>query len=379
LAGIYIHIPFCRKACHYCNFHFSTQLENKLQMVNAIARELTERALIWQVDPIETLYFGGGTPSLLSQEELNYLLNVVRDQYNLSPTAEITLEANPDDLSSSSLESWQAAGINRLSIGIQSFHEMDLRWMNRAHTAMEAREGLKRVQAAGFENFSIDLIYGTPGLTDEAWMENMEIAIGSRVPHLSCYALTVEEKTALAHLVKSGRMPDTDPEQQSRQFLLLMETLRKAGYEHYEISNFALPGYHSRHNSSYWSGKLYLGAGPGAHSFDGHSRRWNISNNALYIKAIETGEIFHEEEKLTKENRRHEYIMTALRTTEGLDLDHYTRQYGLQETKVLIDRLNQYQELIRKEGPERLVVSRDRIQLTDEGKLFADGIASFFF
>ncbi|GAB2680032.1 radical SAM family heme chaperone HemW [Flavihumibacter cheonanensis] len=348
-------------------------------MVNAIARELTERAPIWQVDPIETLYFGGGTPSLLSQEELNYLLNVVRDQYNLSPTAEITLEANPDDLSSSSLESWQAAGINRLSIGIQSFHEMDLRWMNRAHTAVEAREGLKRVQAAGFENFSIDLIYGTPGLTDEAWMENMEIAIGSRVPHLSCYALTVEEKTALAHLVKSGRMPDTDPEQQSRQFLLLMETLRKAGYEHYEISNFALSGYHSRHNSSYWSGKLYLGAGPGAHSFDGHCRRWNISNNALYIKAIETGEIFHEEEELTKENRRHEYIMTALRTAEGLDLDHYTRQYGLQETKALMDRLNQYQELTRKEGPERLVVNRDRIQLTNEGKLFADGIASFFF
>jgi len=348
-------------------------------MVNAIARELTERAPIWQVDPIETLYFGGGTPSLLSQEELNYLLNVVRDQYNLSPTAEITLEANPDDLSSSALESWQAAGINRLSIGIQSFHEMDLRWMNRAHTAVEAREGLKRVQAAGFENFSIDLIYGTPGLTDEAWMENMEIAIGGRVPHLSCYALTVEEKTALAHLVKSGRMPDTDPEQQSRQFLFLMETLRKAGYEHYEISNFALPGYRSRHNSSYWSGKPYLGAGPGAHSFDGHWRRWNISNNALYIKAIETGEIFHEEEELTKENRRHEYIMTALRTAEGLDLDHYTRQYGLQETKALMDRLNQYQELTRKEGPERLVVNRDRIQLTDEGKLFADGIASFFF
>ncbi|MBU7577259.1 MAG: radical SAM family heme chaperone HemW [Flavihumibacter sp.] len=379
MAGIYIHIPFCRKACHYCNFHFSTQLDNKLRMVKAIARELTERAPIWRDHPIETLYFGGGTPSLLSQEELNALLSVVRDQFYLSPTAEITLEANPDDLSSPALDSWQAAGINRLSIGIQSFHETDLRWMNRAHTAVEAREGLKRVQAAGFENFSIDLIYGTPGLSDEAWMENMEIAISSRVPHLSCYALTVEEKTALAHLVKSGRMPDTDPEQQSRQFLLLMETVRKAGYEHYEISNFALPGYRSRHNSSYWSGTLYLGAGPGAHSFDGHSRRWNISNNALYIKAIETGENFHEEEVLTKENRRHEYIMTALRTAEGLDMRYYTDQYGLLETKLLEKKLNQYLELTRKEGPERLVFNSDRIQLTDEGRLFADGIASYFF
>ncbi len=348
-------------------------------MVKAIARELTERAPIWRDHPIETLYFGGGTPSLLSQEELNALLSVVRDQFYLSPTAEITLEANPDDLSSPALDSWQAAGINRLSIGIQSFHETDLRWMNRAHTAVEAREGLKRVQAAGFENFSIDLIYGTPGLSDEAWMENMEIAISSRVPHLSCYALTVEEKTALAHLVKSGRMPDTDPEQQSRQFLLLMETVRKAGYEHYEISNFALPGYRSRHNSSYWSGTLYLGAGPGAHSFDGHSRRWNISNNALYIKAIETGENFHEEEVLTKENRRHEYIMTALRTAEGLDMRYYTDQYGLLETKLLEKKLNQYLELTRKEGPERLVFNSGRIQLTDEGRLFADGIASYFF
>lgn len=348
-------------------------------MVKAIARELTERAPTWRDHTIETLYFGGGTPSLLSQEELNALLSVVRDQFYLSPTAEITLEANPDDLSSPALDSWQAAGINRLSIGIQSFHETDLRWMNRAHTAVEAREGLKRVQAAGFENFSIDLIYGTPGLSDEAWMENMEIAISSRVPHLSCYALTVEEKTALAHLVKSGRMPDTDPEQQSRQFMLLMETVGKAGYEHYEISNFALPGYRSRHNSSYWSGTLYLGAGPGAHSFDGHSRRWNISNNALYIKAIETGENFHEEEVLTKENRRHEYIMTALRTAEGLDMRYYTDQYGLPETKLLEKKLNQYLELTRKEGPERLVFSSDRIQLTDEGKLFADGIASYFF
>ncbi len=342
-------------------------------MVNAIARELTERASIWRANSIETLYFGGGTPSLLNQEELYNLLIAVRNQFNLSPTAEITLEANPDDLSSPALDSWQAAGINRLSIGIQSFHETDLRWMNRAHTAVEAREGFKRVQAAGFENFSIDLIYGTPGLSDEAWMDNLEFAISNKVPHLSCYALTVEEKTALAHLIKSGRMPDTDPEQQSRQFLLLMETLRKAGYEHYEISNFALPGYRSRHNSSYWSGKLYLGAGPGAHSFDGQCRRWNISNNALYIKAIETGENYFEEEVLTNENRRHEYIMTALRTAEGLDLGFYTLHYGLEETNALMERMNHYQELTRKGGPERLVVSRDRIQLTDEGKLFADG------
>lgn len=348
-------------------------------MVNAIARELENRASLWEQYSIETLYFGGGTPSLLSQEELTCLLSTVREQFNLSATAEITLEANPDDLSAVALDSWRKAGINRLSIGVQSFHESDLQWMNRAHSAQEAREGLNRVRAAGFENFSIDLIYGTPGLSDVNWMENMEIAINNKVPHLSCYALTVEEKTTLAHLVKSGRMPDTDPEQQSRQFLQLMEFAQKAGYEHYEISNFALPGYRSRHNSSYWSGELYLGAGPGAHSYDGRYRRWNLSNNALYMKAIETGEKFHEEELLTEENRRHEYIMTALRTTEGLDLGYYTNQYGLQETELLTGKLTQYLKLTEKEGPDRLVFTGDRIVLTDEGKLFADGIASFFF
>lgn len=348
-------------------------------MVNAIARELENRASLWEQYPIETLYFGGGTPSLLSQEELTGLLSTVRKQFNLSATAEITLEANPDDLSAVALDSWRKAGINRLSIGVQSFHESDLQWMNRAHSAHEAREGLNRVRAAGFENYSIDLIYGTPGLSDVNWVENMEIAINNKVPHLSCYALTVEEKTTLAHLVKTGRMPDTDPEQQSRQFLLLMEFAQKAGYEHYEISNFALPGYRSRHNSSYWSGELYLGAGPGAHSYDGRYRRWNLSNNALYIKAIETGENFHEEELLTEENRRHEYIMTALRTAEGLDLGYYTSQYGLKETELLAEKLTQYLKQTEKEGPDRLVFTGDRIVLTDEGKLFADGIASFFF
>lgn len=348
-------------------------------MVDAIGRELKERAPLWQNLPIETLYFGGGTPSLLSIPELTRLLQVVRDQYSLSGTAEITLEANPDDLTAVSLDNWLEAGINRLSIGIQSFHEYDLQWMNRAHTATEAREGIAMVRSAGFENFSIDLIYGTPGLTDAAWLENMEIAISSGAPHLSCYALTVEEKTALAHLVKTGKMPDTDPEQQSRQFLQLMKHASKAGYEQYEISNFALPGWRSQHNSSYWRGEHYLGAGPGAHSYDGQSRRWNISNNALYIKALENDGDYFESELLTEENRRHEYIMTSLRTSEGLNLAYFTERFSLAETEALLEKLYQYQKLPNGEEEERVLITGDRILLTDQGKLFADGIASYLF
>ncbi len=379
MAGIYIHIPYCRKACHYCNFHFSTQLESKPALIAAIRKELLLRAGELNGQEVQTIYFGGGTPSLLTGAELLGLLEVIRAEVNLAAGAEITLEANPDDLSSDLLAVWRKAGINRLSIGVQSFHQADLDWMNRAHSAVEAKRGIEWVREAGFENFSIDLIYGTPGLSDAAWVENIEQALDFGVPHLSCYALTVEEKTALAHMVKTAQMPDTDPEQQSRQFLILMEAMRAAGYEQYEISNFALPGRRSRHNSSYWKGDAYLGVGPGAHSFDGRFRRWNVSNNALYIKALQGDGRFHEQEELTEENRRHEYIMTSLRTVEGLDLDYFGRAFGGDAVEGLLSRVEGYRSLVRAEGTERLLVAGGWVRLTDQGRLFADGIAGYLF
>lgn len=348
-------------------------------LVEAIKQEIGQRSGELRQQPVNTVYFGGGTPSLLTMDELAGLLERIRQEVNLAEGAEISLEANPDDLQPELLSAWRESGVNRLSIGIQSFHQSDLDWMNRAHTAVEARLGLDLVREAGFTNFSIDLIYGTPGLTDEAWVENIRQALAIGAPHLSCYALTVEEKTALAHMVKTARMPDTDPEQQSRQFLILMRALRAAGYEQYEISNFALPGWRSRHNSSYWNGDPYLGVGPGAHSYDGRFRRWNVSNNALYLKAIQANEIFHEQEELTMENRRHEYIMTSLRTIEGLNLEYYKQVFGERELESLLLRFGRYQEQMERAGELRLFQQDNRILLTDEGRLFADGIAAFLF
>lgn len=328
---------------------------------------------------VGTIYLGGGTPSLLTGQELTELLDLLHKHYLVSKDAEITLEANPDDLSVSSLISWRKAGINRLSIGVQSFHEPDLIWMNRAHTAAESLQGIALVREAGFDNFSIDLIYGTPGLSDQDWLANVDRAITMQIPHLSCYALTVEEKTALAHLIKTKKMQDTDPEQQSRQFILLMDRLRAAGYEHYEISNFALPGWRSRHNSAYWKGELYLGFGPGAHSYDGRFRSWNKPNNTLYVRAIEEGTSFSEQEELTPENRRHEYIMTSLRTMEGVDLVHFHKEFGPPAAHQLELQVAEYLKLTESEGPIRLRKTPGNIRLTDEGKLFADGIAGFLF
>jgi oxygen-independent coproporphyrinogen-3 oxidase len=348
-------------------------------VLSAIVKEIVARKHELDQPLFHTVYLGGGTPSLLTEEELEGLLSAVRTNYPIAADAELTLEANPDDLNPASLQIWRKLGINRLSIGVQSFFDRDLQWMNRAHNASEALDGIQQAKEAGFENFSIDLIYGTPGLTDEDWISNIERAIGLGVPHLSCYALTVEEKTALAHLIKHNKLPNTDPEQQSRQFLILMERVRRAGYEHYEISNFALPGWRSRHNSSYWSGEPYLGFGPGAHSYNGSHRRWNVSNNSVYLRAVNAGEPYSEQEELTTENRRHEYIMTSLRTMEGLDLNYYRISFGEKATNDLLNLATKYLQLTKSEGPARLTITADRIMLTDEGKLFADGIAAHFF
>ena len=378
LAGIYIHIPFCKQACYYCNFHFSTSLDLKDAMISAIIKEIkmTSVSLLNvndDIEIIETIYFGGGTPSLLSVIDLQNILSTLKNNYSINADAEITIEANPDDITFEKLESWKATGINRLSIGIQSFKEEDLQWMNRAHNKTQALECIAMAKKAGFNNFSVDLIYGTPELTDEEWKKNIEEVIKMEAPHIACYALTVEPKTALQKMIALKKKADVNTDDQARQFLLLMKWMQEAGYEHYEISNFAKPGFRSRHNSSYWQGKKYIGIGPSAHSYDGSKRKWNIANNSLYVMAIENDSTSFEEEILTETDRLNEYVMTSLRTIEGLNLETIKRNFSLKERnrieKSLIDYVTN----------GMIIYAGENLVLTNEGKLFADGIAADLF
>ncbi|THU41457.1 radical SAM family heme chaperone HemW [Niastella caeni] len=372
MAGIYLHIPFCRQACHYCNFHFSTSLKLKNEFVEALLKEISLQKNYLPAEPVNTIYFGGGTPSLLTIEELLAILQTLRQHFMVADNAEITLEANPDDLSAQKLSDWKQVGINRLSIGVQSFFEDDLRWMNRAHTAQQAIDNLHLAKQY-FNNITIDLIYGTPTLPDEKWQHNVQQAIALGISHLSCYALTVEPGTALDSMIRKHKSTDVNTEDQARQFLLLMDWMRAAGYEHYEISNFALPGMRSRHNSSYWQGASYLGLGPSAHSFNGEARQWNISNNALYIKSLTEGKVPFEIENLTETQRLNEYIMTSLRTVEGLNIQWVATRFG---EKAAIQ-LQQDSKPFIETGKVQL--NNGHLLLTKEGKLFADGIAAELF
>ena len=318
---------------------------------------------------INTIYFGGGTPSLLNKRELKDLLSAIKNSYTANPSAEITLEANPDDITSITLKDWKDTGVNRLSIGIQSFKDADLKWMNRAHDAAEATVCIQMARDAGFQNFSIDLIYGTPNLTDEEWYDNVKKVLDLQVPHVACYALTVEPGTALQKMINLGKKQEVSNDDAARQFRLLMQWMHDADYEHYEISNFAKPGFRSRHNSSYWKGESYVGIGPSAHSYNGDARKWNVANNALYIQSIRNSIIPFEEEILTADQRLNEYIMTSLRTIEGIDLAYVSNKFSQDEVKRINSAAKKYidQGLIIKSGT--------RLILTDEGKLFADGIA----
>lgn len=372
MAGIYLHIPFCKQACTYCNFHFTTSLRYKKELVDAIIKEIDLQKDFLQGESITTIYFGGGTPSLLSIGEGAALLDKIRQVYFVEQGAEITLEANPDDLTIKKLVAWKSMGINRLSIGIQSFFEEDLAWMNRAHSAKEAIDNLQLAKNE-FDNISIDLIYGSPLLTDEQWEKNVATALSYQVQHLSCYALTVEEKTPLHKQILSQKKQDIDADKQARQFLLLMKWLRQAGYEHYEVSNFAKPGFRSRHNSSYWQGKKYLGLGPSAHSYDGIVRKWNVANNTKYINAIEKGIVENETEVLTEIQKLNEYIMISLRTMEGMDLEKIRSIWGEDKITAMEKKLS----ILKKSN---LLHQKDSIiQLTDKGMLMADGIASDLF
>lgn len=371
LAGLYLHIPFCKQACHYCNFHFSTSLKMKDEMVAAICRELAQQKDYLGGEPLETIYFGGGTPSLLGQRDLDLIFGEIFKHYPISAQPlEVTLEANPDDLTVLKINELQQTPVSRLSIGVQSFSEEDLRFMNRAHNASEALACIQNAQSAGFENLTVDLIYGSPTTSHEQWAKNLETVIGLNVPHLSFYCLTVEAKTALAHQVKKGTAPPVDDDHAAKQFEHLLAQTELAGYEQYEISNFARPGWHSRHNSSYWQGKKYLGIGPSAHSFDGVSRQWNVANNAQYIRSLTAGEVPFEREVLTPTQRYNEYVMTGLRTKWGCNL---LKIKGMGFETQFAEGAKTFLE----DGTmER---SGDVFRLTRQGKFLADGIASQLF
>lgn len=370
MAGIYIHIPFCRQACYYCDFHFSTSLKYKGALVDAIVREAGLQQEYLENEPVETIYFGGGTPSLLSQEEIAKILEALFSSYNLISEPEITLEANPDDLNLMKLQALKAAGINRLSIGIQSFHDQHLQSLNRAHNADEALKSVQAARAAGFSNISIDLIYAIPAPDHGLWQKDLETVLSLRPEHISSYCLTIEPQTAFGNWLKKGKIQPIEEEYAAQQFEMLLQGLGKAGYEQYEISNFSLPGKHSRHNSSYWQQKTYLGLGPSAHSFNRRSRQANVSNNARYLKAIEKNEVPYEREELHRVDLINEYILIGLRTSEGCHLPYLQKQWNYN----LMESQQQFINELFRQGYACL--QNDCLVLTNSGKLLADEISS---
>ena len=372
MSGIYIHIPFCKQACHYCDFHFSTSMKKKDEMVLALAKEISIRKDEFENEIVETIYFGGGTPSVLTNEEINFLISEVYKNYKVAENPEITLEANPDDLSSERILALSKSPINRLSIGIQSFYENDLKMMNRAHNSAEAIKCLQEATQY-FDNISLDLIYGIPGMSDEMWKKNIETALSFGIPHISSYALTVEPKTALRKLIDTGKIAEPQDETASNHFMILVETLQKKGFIHYELSNFGKENYFSKNNSAYWLGKKYIGIGPSAHSYDGEKRGWNIANNSLYLKAIENNEHPIENEILTVSDRYNEYIMTGLRTIWGVSLERIEKEFG----KDYLDYLQKQSQKFLDD--ELLSIENNILKPTAKGKFLTDGIASDLF
>lgn len=369
MAGIYIHIPFCKQACTYCDFHFSTSSKLQVPLVNAIRREIISRKDELTSD-INTVYFGGGSPSILSSDMLASILSEIDANYKLSPNAEITLESNPDDHRPEQLESWKKIGINRLSIGIQSFDDEVLKWMNRAHSSSEANVCVQAAQEAGFDNITADLIYGIPNKTLEYWEDQLEQILALNVQHISAYCLTSEPKTVLAHQIKKGEINLPDEQLSSDQFLRMRELFMQHGFEHYEVSNFGLPGYHSKHNSAYWQGVEYLGIGPSAHSYIGGKRRWNISNNPKYIAGIENNESYWDEEELSLASQYNELVMTGLRTSWGIN-KHKIQTLNPAFLEHLEQHLLPYNTFIQ--------TNDTHIKLTPEGLLMADHIAADVF
>ncbi|WP_026837400.1 radical SAM family heme chaperone HemW [Gillisia sp. JM1] len=372
MSSLYIHIPFCKQACHYCDFHFSTSIKKKGELVRMLCEEIRLRKNELPGKELDTIYFGGGTPSLLSSEELKMIFDAVNDNFEVRKDAEITLEANPDDLSLENLKTLKNAGINRLSIGVQSFFEEDLQLMNRAHNATEALESIQMAKQF-FENISIDLIYGIPGMSNERWRTNIETALSLGLPHFSCYALTIEPNTALKKMIEKGKVKPVDDEAAREHFDILTKILKAKGFTHYEFSNYGKPGYFSENNTAYWFGKPYLGIGPSAHSYDGENRMWNINNNTLYIKSIAKGELPLEKEELSDTDRYNEYAMTRLRTMWGVDVKEVEERFGNLYKTHLLNEASKEIELGLLEQNEGILT------VTQKGKFLSDGIASNLF
>jgi oxygen-independent coproporphyrinogen-3 oxidase len=372
MSGIYIHIPFCKQACHYCDFHFSTSLKKKEEMLDAIRQELILRRSESKIETIETIYFGGGTPSLLLQKEIDFILETVFQNYKVAKNPEITLEANPDDLNLKTITELGNSQINRLSIGVQSFFEEDLQMMNRAHNSAEAKKCLQ-LATEHFDNISVDLIYGIPGMTNAKWKQNIQTVLDFNIPHISSYALTVEPKTALQKFIAIGKIAAPKEEVAQEHFEILVEMLTNKGFIHYEISNFGKEKYFSKNNSSYWLGKKYLGIGPSAHSFDGVSRSWNLANNAKYIIEIQKGNLPSETEILSIKDRYNEYVMTGLRTIWGVSLEKVSNDFGSE----FLDYLTKNADNFIKQ--ELLVINNNTLKTTKKGLFLVDGIASDLF
>ena len=372
MSGIYIHIPFCKQACHYCDFHFSTSLKKKDDLLNALVKELELRKDEFKNQTVETIYFGGGTPSLLTKDEIELIINSVYKNYKVIENPEITLEANPDDLSKEQINSLANTEINRLSIGIQSFFEDDLKLMNRAHNAKEAKQCLEEA-TKHFQNISVDLIYGIPGLSNERWIENIETVLSYNIPHISSYALTVEPKTALETFIKKGIIKNVDDDLAQEQFHILIEKLEAAGFVHYELSNFGKPEYFSKNNSAYWLGKPYLGVGPSAHSFNGNERGWNVRNNSKYIKSLEQNIVPIETETLSITDKYNEYVMTGLRTVWGVSLEKVEQDFGQQYKNYLLEHSQKHI------NEHLLYLDNNKLLVTKKGKFLSDGIASDLF
>jgi len=382
MSGIYIHIPFCKQACHYCDFHFSTSMKKKDEMVLALAKEIRIRKKEFENEVIETIYFGGGTPSILQISDLRFLIDEVYKNFTVAENPEITLEANPDDLSKERIIELSKSPINRLSIGIQSFFEEDLTMMNRAHNSAEAKKCLEEATKY-FDNISIDLIYGIPDssqngkqakqMSNEKWKQNIETALSFGIPHISSYALTVEPKTALHKLIQTGKIAQPKDEVAEEHFQILVEMLEKNGFIHYELSNFGKENYFSKNNSAYWLGKKYIGIGPSAHSYDGISRSWNISNNTIYLKSLEENKLPCETEILSKADRYNEYIMTGLRTIWGVSLDRIENEFGTTYLEYLTNQAQKFLE------DNLLSIEENVLKATKKGKFLTDGMASDLF
>jgi len=374
MAGIYIHIPFCKQKCHYCNFYSTVSLAYRQDYISALTREIKSRQKYLDHEVVNTIYFGGGTPSMFSSDEISYIINLIDFRFNVASDAEITLEANPDDLDKNKLNDIKNyTSVNRLSIGVQSFFDDDLQYLNRVHRSKQAQNSIENALKLGFDNITIDLIYGIPNLSNSKWKENLKIFFDYKIPHLSSYSLTVEPKTALDLLIKKKKLENIVESESIDHFKILIEETEKQNFINYEISNFALEGHYSKHNSIYWLGGHYLGLGPSAHSYNGKSRQWNVMNIKKYCEEKQIKNIIDEKEYLSKDQMYNEYVLTSLRTSWGCDIEHIKNAFGEKYSQHFITNIT---KTIKENNATR---NGNIFTLTNSGKLFADGIASSLF